>query len=123
FLLGCGRPRFAEWVGRCPAGGKSQKHSGQQKTDRNRLEQFHRHTSLALGTPSRTIARSSATSFPIIVALPTHHRRVRLCLGVESAVTSIFYRQAPCVRETSSHRLRFPDTLCVCRRSGRPLRS
>jgi hypothetical protein len=48
FLLGRVRPRFAELVGRCPAGGRSQQHSGQQKTRNNGPEQFHRRTSFAL---------------------------------------------------------------------------
>jgi hypothetical protein len=47
FLLGRLRPRFAERVCRHPAGGRSQKQSGQQKTCSNGSEQFHRHTSLA----------------------------------------------------------------------------
>ena len=35
FLLGHWRPRVAELVGRCPAGGQSQQTGGQQKTCRN----------------------------------------------------------------------------------------
>ena len=48
FLLGRVRPRFAELVGRRPAGGRSQQHSGQQKTRNNGPEQFHRRTAFAL---------------------------------------------------------------------------
>ena len=48
FLLGRLRPLFAELVGRRPAGGRSQKQSGQQKTRNNGPEQFHRLTSFAL---------------------------------------------------------------------------
>ena len=48
FLLGRVRPRFSERVGRRPAGGRSQKQSGQQKTCSNGPEQFHRLTSFAL---------------------------------------------------------------------------
>jgi len=48
FLLGRVRPLFAERVGRRPAGGRSQQHSGQQKTRHNGPEQFHRRTSLSL---------------------------------------------------------------------------
>ena len=48
FLLGRVRPLFAERVGRRPAGGRSQKNSGQQKTCSNGPEQFHRRTSLSL---------------------------------------------------------------------------
>ena len=47
FLLGRVRPLFAERVGRRPAGGMSQKQSGQQKTCSNRPEQFHRLTSFS----------------------------------------------------------------------------
>ena len=47
FLLGRWRPLFADLVGRRPAGGRSQKQSGQQKTCSNGSEQFHRHTSFA----------------------------------------------------------------------------
>jgi hypothetical protein len=35
FLLGRLRPRLSERVGRCPAGGRSQKNSGEQKTCSN----------------------------------------------------------------------------------------
>ena len=48
FLLGRLCPLFAERVGRRPAGGRSQKQSGQQKTYSNESEHFHRHTSWAL---------------------------------------------------------------------------
>jgi len=47
-LLGRWCPLFAEWVGRRPAGGMSQKHSSQQKTCSNGLAQFHRRTSFSL---------------------------------------------------------------------------
>jgi hypothetical protein len=47
FLLDCMRPLFAERVGLRPAGGRSQKKSGQQKTYSNEPEQFHRRTSFA----------------------------------------------------------------------------
>jgi hypothetical protein len=46
-LLGRLRPLFAERVGRRPAGGRSQKQSGQQKTYSSGPEQFHRRTSFA----------------------------------------------------------------------------
>jgi hypothetical protein len=48
FLLGRVRPLFAERVSRRPAGGRSQKKSGKQKTCSNGPEQCHRRTSLAL---------------------------------------------------------------------------
>ena len=47
FLLGRLHPLLAERVGRRPAGGRSQKHSGQQKTCSNGPERFHRLTSCA----------------------------------------------------------------------------
>ena len=47
FLLGRVRPLFAKRVSHRPAGGRSQKQSGQQKTCSNGSEQFHRHTSFA----------------------------------------------------------------------------
>src|SRR5215471_561742 len=45
-LLGPWRPRWSERVGRRPAGGKSQQHSGQQETYRHGPESLHRCTSL-----------------------------------------------------------------------------
>ena len=48
FLLGRVRPLFAERVGHRPAGGRSQKYSGQQKTCSNGPDQLHRRTSFAL---------------------------------------------------------------------------
>jgi hypothetical protein len=47
-LLGHVRPRFSERVCRRPAGCRSQKQRGQQKTCSNGPEQFHRRTSFAL---------------------------------------------------------------------------
>ena len=47
-LLDRVRPLLSEWVGHRPAGGRSQKKSGQQQTDSNGPEQFHRRTSFAL---------------------------------------------------------------------------
>ena len=47
-LLGRVRPLFSELGGRRPAGGRGQKHSGQQKTCSNGPEQFHRLTSFSL---------------------------------------------------------------------------
>ena len=48
FLLGRVRPLLSELVGRCKAGGRSQKHSGQQNTYSHEPKQFHRRTSFAL---------------------------------------------------------------------------
>jgi hypothetical protein len=48
FLLGCWRPLFSELAGRRPAGGRSQKQSGQHKTCSKGSEQFHQRTSFAL---------------------------------------------------------------------------
>jgi hypothetical protein len=48
FLRGRVRPLVSALVGRRPAGGMSQKHSGQQKTCSNGPEQFHRRTSFSL---------------------------------------------------------------------------
>jgi hypothetical protein len=48
FLLGRLPPLLSQRVGCCPAGGRSQKHSGQQKTCSNGPEQYHRRTSLLL---------------------------------------------------------------------------
>jgi len=48
FLLDRLRPLFSEWVGRRPAGGRSQKQCGQQQTCSNGPEQVHRCTSFAL---------------------------------------------------------------------------
>jgi len=45
FLLGRVRPLVSERVSPRPAGGRSQKKCGQQKTCSNRPEQFHGHTS------------------------------------------------------------------------------
>ena len=46
-LLGRWHPLLSELGSRRPAGGRSQKHSGQQKTCSNAPEQFHRCTSLS----------------------------------------------------------------------------
>ena len=60
FLLGRVRPLFAEWVGRRPAGSRSQKKSGQQKTRNNGPEQFHRRTSfVVVNAPDKHLNKQS----------------------------------------------------------------
>ena len=47
-LLGRVRPLLSERVGRCPAGGMSQQHNGEQQTCGHGPEQCHRRTSVLL---------------------------------------------------------------------------
>jgi hypothetical protein len=55
-LLGRWHPLLSELGSRRPEGGRSQKHSGQQKTGRNGPEQFHRRTSFSCRSMYRSVS-------------------------------------------------------------------